>query len=94
MLSPSQGTRIAFDMRRPSGSRITAIMLDGKPLDPAKTYRVSVVNFLAEGGDGFSGFIQGTARTRGAIDLDALEDWLGAVPVRKVPEEDRTPQAR
>lgn len=94
MLSPSQGMRIAFDMRRPSGSRITAITLDGKPLDPAKTYRVSVVNFLAEGGDGFSGFTQGTARTRGAIDLDALEDWLGAVPVRQVPEEDRTPQAR
>lgn len=94
MLAPSQGMRVAFDMRRPSGSRITAITLDGKPLDPAKTYRVSVVNFLAEGGDGFSGFAQGTNRARGAIDLDALEDWLGAVPVRKVPEEDRTPESR
>jgi 5'-nucleotidase len=53
-----------------------------------------VVNFLAEGGDGFSGFAQGTERTRGAIDLEALEDWLSAVPLRKVPEDNRTPEAR
>ncbi|TCU59671.1 5'-nucleotidase [Novosphingobium sp. PhB57] len=94
ILAPSQGMRVAFDMRRPSGARITGITLDGKPLDPAKSYRVSVVNFLAEGGDGFSGFAQGTERTRGAIDLEALEDWLSAVPLRKVPEDDRTPEAR
>lgn len=93
-LAPSQGLRVAFDMRRPSGARITALTLDGKPLDPARTYRVSVVNFLAEGGDGFSGFIQGTNRVHGAIDLDALEDWLSAVPVRQLPQEDRTPETR
>lgn len=94
MLTPSAGMRIAFDMRRPSGSRITAITLNGKPLDPAKSYRVSVVNFLAEGGDGFSGFIGGTDRTRGGIDIEAMEDWLSAVPMRKVPEEDRTSETK
>lgn len=94
ILSPSQGMRIAFDMRRPSGSRVTAISLDGKPLDPKKSYRVSVVNFLAEGGDGFAGFKDGTDRVNGPIDIEAFEDWLSAVPVRQVPAEDRTPQAK
>ncbi|TCM17045.1 5'-nucleotidase [Novosphingobium sp. PhB165] len=94
ILSPSQGMRIMFDMRRPSGARVTAITLDGKPLDPATRYRVSVVNFLAEGGDGFAGFKDGTDRVNGPIDIEAFEDWISAVPVRQVPAEDRTPQAK
>lgn len=94
VLAPSEGMKIAFDMHRPSGARVTAITLGGKPLDPAKSYRVSVVNFLAEGGDGFAGFKDGTERVNGPIDIEAFEDWLSAVPMRKVPAEDRTSQAK
>jgi 5'-nucleotidase len=53
-----------------------------------------VVNFLAEGGDGFAGFKDGTDRVNGPIDIEAFEDWISAVPVRQVPAEDRTPQAK
>ena len=32
--------------------------LDGKPLDPAKTYMVAVSDFLASGGDNFGAILQ------------------------------------
>jgi hypothetical protein len=43
----------------PVGSRISNITVNGTPIDPAGSYRVSVNNFLASGGDGFTGVHQG-----------------------------------
>lgn len=88
-LAPSAGLKFSYDMRRPSGSRVVALTLNGKPLDPAAKYRVTVVNFLAEGGDGFATFKQGTDVVRGMVDNEAFQDWLAAVPVRAVPQEER-----
>ncbi|WP_285019449.1 bifunctional metallophosphatase/5'-nucleotidase [Novosphingobium sp. fls2-241-R2A-195] len=89
-LAPSAGLKFSYDMRRPSGSRVVSLTLNGKPLNSAATYRVTVVNFLAEGGDGFATFKQGTEITRGMIDNEAFQQWLAAVPVRQVPKEERT----
>lgn len=89
VLAPSAGLKFAYDMRRPSGDRLVSLTLGGKTIDPAAPYRVSVVNFLAEGGDGYSVFTKGTERTRGPIDIEAFEDWIKAVPVRQVPQEER-----
>ena len=50
--------------------------LDGKPIDPAASYRVTVNNFLSSGGDGFSAFSAGTDAVDGGMDLDAMEAWL------------------
>jgi len=94
VLAPSAGLRFSFDMRRPSGSRLVSLALDGKPIDPEASYRVTVVNFLAEGGDGFSTFTRGTDRVRGMIDNEAFQQWLVAVPVRQVPQEVRTVEVR
>jgi 5'-nucleotidase len=58
------------------GSRISNIEIGGVPLDPSATYRVTVNNFLADGGDGFSTFIQGTNRYVGEIDLEAFARYL------------------
>ncbi|MFC0205218.1 bifunctional metallophosphatase/5'-nucleotidase [Novosphingobium soli] len=88
-LSPSAGFRFTYDMRRPAGSRVVSLTLDGQPLAPAATYRVTVVNFLAEGGDGFATFRQGVDPVRGMIDSEALQQWLAAAPVRQVPQEER-----
>lgn len=88
-LAPSVGLKFTYDMRRPSGSRVVSLTLNGKPLAPAAKYRVTVVNFLAEGGDGFATFKQGTEITRGMIDNEAFQQWLAAVPVRQVPKEER-----
>jgi 5'-nucleotidase len=56
------------------------IVLNGTPVDPAGTYRVTVNSFLATGGDGFAVLNQGTDRLGGAVDLDALEAYLTADP--------------
>lgn len=90
VLAPSAGLVIRYDLSRPSGARIAGLTLNGKAIEAMASYRVSVVNFLAEGGDGYATFTRGTDRVRGAIDIDALEDWIKGAPVRQVPQEDRT----
>jgi 5'-nucleotidase len=57
----------------------TSIMLDGVPVVPAQSYRITVNNFLAGGGDGFGVLTQGTDVLGGALDLDALEQHLQAL---------------
>ena len=88
-LAPSVGFEFRYDPARPSGNRIVTITLDGKPLDMAKTYRVTVNGFLGLGGDGFSGFVGKPDTVTGPTDIDALESWIKAVPVRTVPQEVR-----
>ena len=58
----------------------SSILLNGVAVDAATTYRVTVNSFLATGGDGFAVLNSGTDRLGGAVDLDALEDYLTAAP--------------
>lgn len=88
-LAPSAGFTYRIDRRAPVGSRISAIMLDGKPLDPAASYRVTTNSFLALGGDGFTVFQAGREIVTGPTDIEALEAWFRGVPRRDVPVEDR-----
>jgi 5'-nucleotidase len=62
------------------GSRVSDITVAGVPVSPTATYRVSVNNFLAAGGDGFTVFAQGTDLAGGPIDLDAFTAYLTAHP--------------
>jgi 5'-nucleotidase len=65
-----------------------SISLNGTPIDPAATYRVTVNIFLSDGGDGFPVFVAGTDRLGGAVDVDAFEDYLvaaGAAGVSPAP---------
>ncbi|MEK8050053.1 bifunctional metallophosphatase/5'-nucleotidase [Ideonella sp. DXS22W] len=48
------------------------LVINGVVQNPGKTYRVTVNNFMATGGDGFSTFIGGTSQLGGAQDIDAL----------------------
>jgi len=79
-LVPSANFHFAFDLSRPEGSRIVSMILDGRPIDPAHRYRVSVNNFLASGGDGYSVLAEGTDKFDAGLDLDALEAWLATNP--------------
>jgi 5'-nucleotidase len=90
VLSPSRGFVYSYDLSRPVGSRIVSMMLDGKPIDDAATYRVTTSDFLAFGGDTYSELSKGTDRIIGITDLAALEAWLQAIPARAVPQEERT----
>ena len=52
------------------------VVKNGVVQDPARTYRVTVNNYMAAGGDGYSTLKSGTNRIGGAQDIDALRAWL------------------
>jgi len=52
------------------------LVIGGVVQNPTKTYRVTVNNFMATGGDGFSVFIGGLNQQGGAQDIDALVAYL------------------
>ena len=79
-LVPSSGFQFVFDLSRPQGSRITGMNLNGTRIDATGRYRVTVNNFLASGGDGYSVLTQGTDTVDAGLDLDALEAWLATNP--------------
>jgi 5'-nucleotidase len=54
------------------------LVIAGVVQNPAKTYRVTVNNFMATGGDGFTVFVGGQAQLGGAQDIDALVAYLAA----------------
>lgn len=74
-----------------AGTRVVdaTVAIGGVPVDAAATYRITVNNFLAGGGDGFSTLTLGTNRTTGPIDLDALIAYLGANRPLSAPTDDR-----
>lgn len=81
----SEGFALVYDLGRAEGARVVSAALNGAPIDPAATYRVTMNSFLAAGGDSFTVFNQGADSVNGAVDLDAMEEWLRAVPVRALP---------
>ena len=90
LLSVSSGFTYTYDQSRPAGSRIVAMSLDGQPIDPAGSYRVTTNNFLANGGDSFAGLAgQRDAVISAATDVEALEAWLQGSAPRAVPVEER-----
>ena len=89
VLTPSAGFSYTIDLARPVGERVVAMTLNGQPIDPTATYRITTNSFLAGGGDSFSLFNRQRDAVVGIPDIDALEAWLKAVPPRPVPSEDR-----
>jgi 5'-nucleotidase len=57
-------------------SPVSGLTIGGAPVDPAATYRLTVNNILAGGGDTSPVLKQGTNRVFGAIDLDAVVSYL------------------
>jgi len=50
------GIKVVFDPKQPMRKRILSLEVAGKPLDPARVYRVAVLDFLARGGDDYVTF--------------------------------------
>src|SRR5690606_4978896 len=76
-LGLSANVSYTFDPDAPRGEHITSVMIDGEPLDPEAEYRIGTFSFLAEGGDNFTVFTEGTdARYSGLIDRDAWMSYL------------------
>jgi 5'-nucleotidase len=78
----SSGFTYSYNSTQPLGSRISAVTVNGTPIDPAATYRVTTNDFVANGGDGFTLMTGGTNRAVApGFDVDSLAAYLGAGPV-------------
>jgi 5'-nucleotidase len=51
-------------------------VVSGVVQNPTRTYRVTINNFIATGGDGFTTFLGATNPLGGAQDIDALSAYL------------------
>jgi 5'-nucleotidase len=80
ILQVSKSFNYAWDNARPYGDRVLAdrMSFNGQPIDPAKNYRVTVNNYLAVGGDGFTVLKEGTGQQFGIYDVDALHGYFQA----------------
>jgi 5'-nucleotidase len=80
ILQVSKGFSYTFDATKPIGERvpIETIMFRGTPIDPRASYRVTVNDYLASGGDGFSVFKDGADKRTGTYDVDALDAYFKA----------------
>jgi 5'-nucleotidase len=88
ILQVSAGFTYTWSGSAPVGSKVSNIMLNGTPIDPATEYRVTVNNFLATGGDGFSTLTVGRNQLGGDVDLDALVKYFEAnSPVAPGPQD-------
>ena len=70
--------RTPADPAGQAGDLLSDVKVNGNPINLGATYRVALNNFLADGGDNFTVFRQGTNRFFGEIDLDAFATWLTA----------------
>ena len=85
---PSAGFKYTWDGAKACGTRVSNVTLrsgstvetlvdaSGAVQNPAKSYRVTVNNFMADGGDGYATLVKGTDRIGGAQDIDALTAYL------------------
>ena len=80
ILQVSKGFNYTWDNAKPDGERVVAdrMSLNGQRIDPAANYRVTVNNYLAVGGDGFTVLKEGTAPQFGIYDVDALYGYFQA----------------
>ena len=59
--------------------------INGVEVTPAASYRVTMNNFLAAGGDGFTVFNEGTDALGGAQDIDAWVAYFGTFGSAGIP---------
>ncbi|MFD9501093.1 bifunctional metallophosphatase/5'-nucleotidase [Streptomyces sp. NPDC060035] len=87
ILQVSKGLTYTLDLTKAGADRVVAgsILLNGEAIDPAKTYRVAMNEFLAGGGDGFAALGQGTNKLVGPSDLDLFNAYLAAHSTASAP---------
>jgi 5'-nucleotidase len=76
------GLSYTWDRGAPTGERVALadIRVGDQPIDPAMPYRVVVNDFLADGANNFSVFLEATDRLVGPTDLEALVDYVAQLP--------------
>jgi 5'-nucleotidase len=97
IMIPSNGFKYTWDGAKACDARISSVTLTrngatetivdaaGTVLAPTKTYRVTVNNFMATGGDGFTTFLNGKQALGGAQDIDALTAFMAGYKAPAAP---------
>lgn len=103
LMLPSAGFRYTWDGAQACDARIRNVTLTsngqtetivdaaGTVLNPTRTFRVTVNNFMATGGDGYTTLLNGTDPLGGAQDLDALVAYLAAFKAPNAPYDPADP---
>jgi len=81
MLQPSWTLNYRWRTGADGKPELGEILIDGKPLERSRDYRIVVNNFLSEGGDEQAGFRHGRDRAVLGTDIDALVGLLQANPL-------------
>ncbi|HKU15394.1 MAG TPA: bifunctional metallophosphatase/5'-nucleotidase [Steroidobacteraceae bacterium] len=91
VLQISEGFSYTWDAAAPPGARVDpgSMKLHGVAIDMRATYRVTVNDFLASGGNGFSVLTQGREPQRGILDVEALERYIRGHPSLRAPATNR-----
>lgn len=87
VLHVSEGFSYRWDAARPVGQRVLpgSALLHGEALREDAVYRVATNSYLAQGGDGFSVFKQGSNVQTGELDSVVLKLYFRAKGVVQVP---------
>jgi 5'-nucleotidase len=90
-LQASHGFTYTWDASKPTGAKVdpASIKVNGTAVTPDGQYQVTINNFLAAGGDGFTTFAAGLNPIGGGQDIDAFTSWLAANAPLAVPALDR-----
>jgi 5'-nucleotidase len=80
IMLPSANVKYTWESPATGNGRVRdgSLTIDGVPVNKAAGYRVTMNNFMADGGDGYSVFTHCTDPLGGEVDLDAFARYLGA----------------
>ena len=80
ILQVSDGLKYTWTAGAATGSKVGDLSLNGAAIVPTSSYRVTLNSFLADGGDGFTVFKDGTDRLvqPNLVDVDAFQAYLKA----------------
>jgi 2',3'-cyclic-nucleotide 2'-phosphodiesterase (5'-nucleotidase family) len=76
------GLNIVVDPSRPVGQRLISVMVNGKPLEDTKIYKLVTNDFMARGGDGYEAFNNVTeiiSPHDGPLMINELIDYLETI---------------
>ncbi|WP_349828160.1 5'-nucleotidase C-terminal domain-containing protein [Brevibacterium litoralis] len=75
-LGISEEIEVVYDSNAAEGARVQQVTVNGEPIDPAATYRVATLSFLATGGDNFTAFTNGPFEQTGYTDYEVWADYF------------------
>lgn len=77
------GMQLVFDGKAEAGKRVVSMTIDGKEVDPAKTYKAATNVFTARGGDGYEvlakAYEEGRVSEPGFVDWETFADHMKSI---------------